>query len=48
MSTLSGEAVGNRDLPKEMFLLNVWGSYCLPCLTEHPTLMRLSEQAEIR
>ena len=47
MSTLSGEAVGNRDLPKEMFLLNVWGSYCLPCLTEHPTLMRLSEQAEI-
>ncbi|MEX2131271.1 MAG: DsbE family thiol:disulfide interchange protein, partial [Pseudohongiellaceae bacterium] len=27
-----------QDLPEEMFLLNFWGSYCLPCLVEHPTL----------
>ncbi|MBL4820074.1 MAG: DsbE family thiol:disulfide interchange protein [Gammaproteobacteria bacterium] len=36
--------VGKQDLPDEMFLLNVWGSYCLPCLVEHPTLIRLSEE----
>jgi len=35
--------VAKQALPDEMFLLNVWGSYCLPCLVEHPTLMRLTE-----
>ncbi len=47
MSTVDGEAVSNSDLPNQIFLLNVWGSYCLPCLVEHPTLMRLSEEGEI-
>lgn len=47
MSTIDGEAISNTDLPDEIFLLNVWGSYCLPCLVEHPTLMRLSEDGEI-
>lgn len=46
MTTVEGEAVGNDDLPEQIFLLNVWGSYCLPCLVEHPTLMRLSEEGE--
>ena len=40
----SNEVVTNEALPDGMFLLNVWGSYCLPCLVEHPTLSRLSEQ----
>lgn len=35
--------LGKQDLPEGPFLLNVWGSYCLPCLVEHPTFMRLSE-----
>lgn len=35
--------LGKADLPAGIFLLNVWGSYCLPCLVEHPTFMRLSE-----
>lgn len=37
------QLVGKNDLPEGIFLLNVWGSYCLPCLVEHPTLMRLAE-----
>ena len=47
LGTVSGEEVTNEDLPEQIFLLNVWGSYCLPCLVEHPTFMRLSEEGEI-
>jgi len=47
LTTVEGEPVSIDDLPGEMFLLNVWGSYCLPCLVEHPTFMRLSEEGEI-
>lgn len=47
MNTIDGDSVNNADLPDQIFLLNVWGSYCLPCLVEHPTLMRLSEEGEI-
>jgi cytochrome c biogenesis protein CcmG/thiol:disulfide interchange protein DsbE len=47
LSTVAGTEVENDDLPDQIFLLNVWGSYCLPCLIEHPTLMRLSEEGEI-
>ncbi len=46
MTNLADEPVDNADLPERVFLLNVWGSYCLPCLVEHPTLMRLSEEGE--
>lgn len=47
LMAVDGTEVSNADLPDTMFLLNVWGSYCLPCLVEHPTLMRLSEEGEI-
>lgn len=47
MVTIEEDAVDNTSLPDQMFLLNVWGSYCLPCLIEHPTLMRLAEEGEI-
>ena len=47
LAKVGGEPVSNSDLPDEIFLLNVWGSYCLPCLIEHPTFMRLSEEGEI-
>ena len=46
MTSVENEPVANSDLPERVFLLNVWGSYCLPCLVEHPTLMRLSEEGE--
>jgi cytochrome c biogenesis protein CcmG/thiol:disulfide interchange protein DsbE len=47
MVTVDGKAVTNEDLPGQIFLLNVWGSYCLPCLIEHPTFMRLAEAGDI-
>ena len=47
MTTVEGEPVDNADLPGRIFLLNVWGSYCLPCLVEHPTLMRLSGRRRV-
>ena len=48
LRTVRGEPVTNGDLPNEIFLLNVWGSYCLPCLVEHPTFMRLTEEDQIK
>jgi cytochrome c biogenesis protein CcmG/thiol:disulfide interchange protein DsbE len=47
LMTLDDQPVTNADLPDQIFLLNIWGSYCLPCLIEHPTLMRLTEEGEI-
>tara|TARA_B100001059_G_scaffold47602_2_gene40494 strand:- start:468 stop:1025 length:558 start_codon:yes stop_codon:yes gene_type:complete len=47
LKTIDGSLVTNNDLPGEIFLLNVWGSYCLPCLIEHPTFMSLTERGEI-
>ena len=41
------QILNNENLPDQMFLLNVWGSYCLPCLAEHPTLMRLAGEQVI-
>jgi len=47
LTTVDGDEVTNADLPDQAFLLNIWGSYCLPCLIEHPTFMRLAEEGEI-
>ena len=47
LTSVQGLPVGNADLPDQAFLLNVWGSYCLPCLIEHPTFMRLLEEGKI-
>lgn len=47
IDTVAGDEISNADLPDQIFLLNVWGSYCLPCLIEHPTLMRLAEEGTI-
>jgi len=33
------QLVTEADLPDEPFLLNIWGSYCLPCLQENPIFM---------
>lgn len=34
----------NADLPKQPFLLNIWGSWCPTCFVEHPFLMELYKQ----
>lgn len=47
LTTVDGDEVTNANLPDQIFLLNIWGSYCLPCLIEHPTFMRLAEEGDI-
>ena len=32
------------DLKGEVVLLNVWGSYCIPCRQEHPLFMELKKK----
>ena len=34
----------NDNLPKQPFLINVWGSWCPTCIVEHPFLMQLKER----
>jgi cytochrome c biogenesis protein CcmG/thiol:disulfide interchange protein DsbE len=36
--------IGSSDLRGNVYLLNVWASWCAACRVEHPLLMQLSEQ----
>lgn len=36
--------ISNADLPKQPFILNVWGSWCPSCYTEHPFLVELANK----
>lgn len=40
---LGDRLVTRQDLPNEPFILNIWGSYCLPCLQENPIFMAAME-----
>lgn len=42
--TDTNRTMTNADLPKQAFLLNVWGSWCPSCVVEHPFLMKLHAQ----
>lgn len=42
------ELVTEADLTGEITLLNVFGSWCVACLQEHPTLMRLADDDTVR
>ena len=37
-----------EDLIGETVLINVFGSWCVACLQEHPTLMRLTQDQTVR
>lgn len=41
---LGDQLISTADLPDEAFILNIWGSYCLPCLQENPIFMAAKEQ----
>lgn len=41
---LGDQLISTADLPNEPFILNIWGSYCLPCLQENPIFMAAKEQ----
>lgn len=40
---LGDRLLTRQDLPNEPFILNIWGSYCLPCLQENPIFMAARE-----
>jgi cytochrome c biogenesis protein CcmG/thiol:disulfide interchange protein DsbE len=35
------------DLKGRVSLVNVWGSWCVACLQEHPTLIELAKQGDV-
>ena len=40
--------VSNTDLAGSPYLLNVWGSWCPACVTEHAVLTRFAEERSLR
>ncbi|MBU2098603.1 MAG: DsbE family thiol:disulfide interchange protein [Gammaproteobacteria bacterium] len=44
---MGDQLLTTADLPSEPFILNIWGSYCLPCLQENPIFMSAKEQGII-
>lgn len=36
--------VTEKDLPKQVFLINVWGTWCPSCKFEHPYLLKLASE----
>jgi len=41
------QGFSNADLLGQVSLLNVFGSWCPPCMTEHPMLMQISRSGEV-
>ncbi|WP_298913970.1 DsbE family thiol:disulfide interchange protein [uncultured Algimonas sp.] len=48
IETLSGNIVTTDDLLGEVALVNVFGSWCVACLTEHPLFMELAARPDVR
>ena len=38
---------GNKDLHGQVFIINIFASWCLPCRVEHPFLMQLAAQSTV-
>ena len=43
-TTLDGDALALSDWSGEVVVINVWGSWCVPCRKETPELVRLAEE----
>jgi cytochrome c biogenesis protein CcmG/thiol:disulfide interchange protein DsbE len=39
-----GKSLGTDDLKGRVWILNVWASWCVACLEEHPILVEFSKQ----
>lgn len=44
----TGEKISNNDLLGEVYLLNIWATWCRTCLYEHPHLLKLSNSKQIK
>ncbi len=45
----AGEApVSNLDLQGQITLVNIFGSWCVACVVEHPTLMKIARRGEVQ
>jgi cytochrome c biogenesis protein CcmG/thiol:disulfide interchange protein DsbE len=44
----SSKTVAVEDLRGQVWLLNVWASWCTPCLEEHPRLLELAKARSVR
>jgi cytochrome c biogenesis protein CcmG/thiol:disulfide interchange protein DsbE len=42
-----GEALTSAGLKGQVSLINVWGSWCVACLAEHPVLLEISKSGEV-
>jgi len=42
------KTLSTQDLLGQPYLLNVWASWCVACRQEHPLLMEMSRQGEVR
>jgi cytochrome c biogenesis protein CcmG/thiol:disulfide interchange protein DsbE len=38
-----GKSLGTADMKGQVWLLNVWASWCVSCRVEHPLLMQLAQ-----
>ena len=43
-TTLDGDAFALSDWAGQVVVINVWGSWCVPCRTETPELVRLANE----
>jgi cytochrome c biogenesis protein CcmG/thiol:disulfide interchange protein DsbE len=43
-SLMTGQEITNQSLLGETYLLNVWGSWCPGCQTEHPIVEEIARQ----
>lgn len=46
LKTLSGESISNKDLKGKTTVINVWGTWCGPCVMELPHLNELVDRYE--
>lgn len=46
-NALNEDSFGSADLKGEVFILNIFASWCKPCEAEHPYLTKISEKYDV-
>jgi cytochrome c biogenesis protein CcmG/thiol:disulfide interchange protein DsbE len=47
LPTLTGTRFSPADMKGRVWLLNVWASWCVSCLEEHPVLLELARSGDV-